>query len=253
MNRRSNVTILIAGLVLVLPIASASAGKQGGPSATLSSHGELSGRVLFEGPLPEEQWLPVWKHEEVCGKERPLGQHQISPSREVKNAVILLEAEDETLPTPRYDQAVAILDNRHCEFVPRVQVSRPHAALEVRNSDPILHSAHAFLEDGSTAFHVALPHFRDRTRTRLPGTGLLRIECDVGHTWMRAYILISSSPFVTVTGTEGTFQFRGIPPGHYVLRAWHEAFGSIEREIGVSKGKHTSLTLVFVPGNANRK
>ncbi|MGH7431440.1 MAG: carboxypeptidase-like regulatory domain-containing protein, partial [Candidatus Methylomirabilales bacterium] len=91
----------------------------------------------------------------------------------------------------------------------------------------------------------ALPHFRDRTRTQLPQAGLLRIECDVGHTWMRAYILISSSPFSAVTGGEGTFEIRGIPPGRYRLLAWHEAFGTIEREVNLAQGEQSTLTLVF--------
>jgi hypothetical protein len=157
--------------------------------------------------------------------------------------VVLLDGE--ALPKASPEQAVAILDNRGCEFLPRVQVARPLATLEVRNSDPILHSAHAYLQDGKTAFHVALPHFRDRTRTQLPQAGLLRIECDVGHTWMRAYILISSSPFSAVTGQDGMFEIRGIPPGRYRLVAWHEAFGTIEREVTLAQGQQSTLTLVF--------
>jgi len=156
-----------------------------------------------------------------------------------------LEGEAEVFPKGGTGQAVAILDNRGCEFLPRVQVARPLATLEVRNSDPILHSAHAYLEDGKTAFHVALPHFRDRTRTQLPQAGLLRIECDVGHTWMRAHILISSSPFSAVTGAEGTFEIRDIPPGRYRLLAWHEAFGTIEREVSLAQDEQLTLTLVF--------
>ncbi len=215
------------------------------PFATAPAPAILSGRVLYQGSLPVDQSVPVHKHREFCGERRAVGRHRVSQLGEVENAVVILEAEAETLPLPGTEQAVAILDNRGCEFLPRVQVARPLATLEVRNSDPILHSAHAYLEDGRTAFHVALPHFRDRTRTQLPQAGLLRIECDVGHTWMRAYILISSSPFSAVTGGEGTFEIRGIPPGRYRLLAWHEAFGKIEREVNLAQGEQSTLTLVF--------
>jgi hypothetical protein len=181
----------------------------------------------------------------LCGEERPLGRYLVSATGGVESAAVLLEGEAEVFPKGGAGQVVAILDNRGCEFLPRVQVARPLATLEVRNSDPILHSAHAYLEDGRTAFHVALPHFRDQTRTQLPQAGLLRIECDVGHTWMRAYILISSSPFSAVTGGEGTFEIRGIPPGRYRLWAWHEAFGKIEREVSLGQDEQLTLTLVF--------
>ena len=152
---------------------------------------------------------------------------------------------------PGHNPTVAVLNNRDCEFLPRVQVTPPRAILEVRNSDPILHSAHAYLEDGRTAFHIGLPHFRDRTRTHLPEAGLLRIECDVGHIWMRAYILISSAPFTAVTGPEGTFEIRGIPPGRYRLRAWHEALGEIQKHLRVAKGEYVTLTPAFRSGDAN--
>jgi hypothetical protein len=243
MNFRPGVDTLRAGLVALLLTSVAGAEIEGHPPGTASGFGVVSGRVLYHGPLPQEEWVPVRKHRDFCGGERPLGRYRVSATSEVENVVVLLEGE--ALPKASPEQAVAILDNRGCEFLPRVQVARPLATLEVRNSDPILHSAHAYLQDGKTAFHVALPHFRDRTRTPLPQAGLLRIECDVGHTWMRAYILISSSPFSAVTGRDGTFEIRGIPPGRYRLVAWHEAFGTIEREVTLAQGQQSTLTLVF--------
>jgi hypothetical protein len=48
-----------------------------------------------------------------------------------------------------------------------------------------------------------------------------------------------------VTGGEGTFEIRGIPPGRYRLLVWHEAFGKIEREVSLVQGEQLTLTLVF--------
>ena len=110
------------------------------PSATAPAPAILSGRVLYQGSLPVDQSVPVHKHRELCGEERPLGRYLVSATGEVESAVVLLEGEAEIFPK---GQAVAILDNRGCEFLPRVQVAQPLATLEVRNSDPILHSAHA--------------------------------------------------------------------------------------------------------------
>lgn len=245
MNLRFGGQTLMAGLVLLTPWAIAET-----PPITVSAPAILSGRILYQGPLPVDQSVPVHKHRDFCGGERPLGRYRVSSKGEVENAVVMLEGDVETLPLPGSEQAVAVLDNRGCEFLPRVQVARPSATLEVRNSDPILHSAHAYFEVGRTAFHVALPNFRDRTRTQLPQAGVIRIECDVGHTWMRAYIVISSSPFTAVTGPDGAFQIRDVPAGRYRLLAWHEAFGTLEREVSVGGGEHVRLTVIFGGENA---
>ncbi len=246
-RRVKTVTIFLVAVVL---IAVGRAAAQELAAGTKSAHGMLSGRVIFQGSPPQEEWVPVQKHRTFCGKKRPLGRHRVSPSGGVEHVAVLLDAETDGPSMPSHETATVSLDNRDCEFLPRVQVTRPSALLEVRNTDPILHSAHGYSQNGRTAFHVALPHFRDRTRVTLPEEGLLRIECDVGHNWMRAYILISSTPLTAVTGPEGTFEIANIPPGRYRLRAWHEAFGQIEREVSVSKGERTRLTLVLGTGNA---
>jgi hypothetical protein len=41
------------------------------------------------------------------------------------------------------------------------------------------------------------------------------------------------------------FEIRRIPPGRYRLLAWHEAFGTIEREVNLAQDEQLTLTLVF--------
>ena len=136
MNLRPGAETLRAGLVTLLLASVAGAEIEGHPPGTVSGFGVVSGRILYQGPLPQEEWVPVRKHRECCGEERPLGRYRVSATGGVDSAAVLLEGEAEVFPKGGTEQAVAILDNRGCEFLPRVQVAQPLATLEVRNSDP---------------------------------------------------------------------------------------------------------------------
>ena len=43
---------------------------------------------------------------------------------------------------------------------------------------------------------------------------------------MRAYIAVINNPFFAVTGDDGSFTIKGLPPGTYTIEAWHEKFGT---------------------------
>jgi plastocyanin len=87
----------------------------------------------------------------------------------------------------------SVLDNQRCAFAPHVQVVTVGSEVLLKNSDPILHTVHARL-GGETLFNVGLPKWRQVTK-RLDRAGVVRIDCDVLHTWMSAAIVVSDSPY----------------------------------------------------------
>jgi hypothetical protein len=63
--------------------------------------------------------------------------------------------------------------------------------------------------------------------------GIIRIDCDVLHTWMSATIVVVSSPYFAVTDETGLFSIEKIPPGKYELEIWHEVLGSKTAQISI--------------------
>ena len=47
------------------------------------------------------------------------------------------------------------------------------------------------------------------------------------------YLSVMSNPFYAVTGKDGRFTFRGLPPGTYTVAAVHEKYGEQEMKITV--------------------
>ena len=102
--------------------------------------GAIAGRVVFEGEVPQLNFLPVHKNRAVCGDRAPDESLLIGPNGGLKNAVIVLDGI--AAGKSRADTR-AVLDNKDCAFVPRVQTLTVGQALELRNSDTILHDGHA--------------------------------------------------------------------------------------------------------------
>jgi hypothetical protein len=51
---------------------------------------------------------------------------------------------------------------------------------------------------------------------------------------MVAWVGVVSHPFFAVTGEDGSFSLKGLPPGEYTLEAWHEKLGTQEIKVTVA-------------------
>jgi hypothetical protein len=52
-------------------------------------------------------------------------------------------------------------------------------------------------------------------------------------------------PFFAVTGADGAFAFDGVPPGSYVVEAWHEVYGRVSKKLTLKAKGAQSLALSF--------
>ena len=97
------------------------------------------------------------------------------------------------------------------------------------NSDPTTHNIHP-LPNNNREWNVSQPPGADKIVQSFPREELLiPVKCNV-HPWMRSYIAVLKHPFYAVTGEEGTFELKGLPPGEYVVAAWHEKYGTQRTE-----------------------
>jgi len=203
--------------------------------------GKIVGRVRAEGPHERPAPLKVYKNRDFCGATVPNESFVVNPEGGLRNAVIIV-------PGFRREKAerqikTLILDNKNCAFVPHVQVAPVRSELLLLNSDPILHDVHARL-GLETLFNVGLPTWR-QVKKRLTRTGIVTIDCDVLHTWMTAYIVITSDSYYAVSDQRGEFIIEGVPAGTYEVRVWHEKLGSRFRRVTVSGGSTLRLDLVY--------
>ena len=205
---------------------------RGYEEVAVTNGGTIRGFVKVQGRYSEPPALEVFKFQEVC-KNVPNEELVIGRDRGVRYAVVILQGI--TKGRAVESEAVNELDNANCSFVPHVQAASVGQCLVIKNSDPILHTAHAYFEGGQPQFNIGL--FPGKVRRKpLVSPGIVKVLCEV-HPWMKAFVVVTEHPYHAVTDIFGEYEIRDVPPGTYRLKMWHESLGTQVKEVQVKGGE----------------
>jgi hypothetical protein len=232
--------IIVFGVLAALLFAGASPAV----AADAVAKGRVVGVVSIAGVAEQPKPLPVFKSRSFCGARVPNETLLVSADGRLRNAAVILRPLSGSVVAP---PKKLVLDNQHCAFTPHVQVTPRGSELLLKNSDPILHTVHARL-GSETLFNVGLPKWRQVSK-RLDRTGVIKIDCDVLHTWMSAAIIVTDSPYSFVSNDNGEFYFDEIPPGIYEIDIWHERLGRHSQRVVVRDNGSTDVNVVFSAEN----
>ena len=172
---------------------------------------------------------------------------------DLRTAVVYLEPRERGVsvaggrPTPR-DASIAMTGR---EFVPHVRVILAGGTVAFPNQDPFSHNVFSNAEAGP--FDLGL-YRRGASRTaNFPRAGIYPIYCNI-HSRMVSFVVAVPSTLVAAVAADGRFTIPDVPPGTYLLHAWHERAGvRVTREIvvppsGVSGQRIVLDTRAYVPG-----
>lgn len=181
----------------------------------------------------------------LCSAKRPLITpfYVVGNDGALANVAVWIEGISAGKPTTRTE---GVMINENCRFLPHVQTLDLGAKVRIENQDPILHNTHAIYQDAAiTAFNIGMPRKGQIARKRVRRPGVLRVQCDSGHTWMRAWIHVFKHPYHTVTDSQGRFKIEDVPAGKYTLHFWHEISGHQSKPIVVEAGGTVTETAQF--------
>lgn len=205
-------------------------------AAAPASAGEVRGTVTFIGAVPKLAPLKVTKDQGTCGSA-VVDESVVVAAGKLKNVVLTLKG-----PASPPEHATVVLDQTKCHYVPHVQVAPVGSTLDIVNSDPVLHNIHGFLGQ-ATAFNIAMPMKNQRIPRKLDKPGLVRVKCDV-HDWMHAWVVVADGP-AAVSGDDGKFDIKNVPPGTYTVTAWHEKLGEKTAQVTVPASGDAKVDFTF--------
>ena len=208
--------------------------------------GQVNGTVSFSGTAPQMEPVSM-NADPVCASlhSEPVYTETVvvNDNQTLKNVFVYVKEglEGKTFPVPA---APVTIDQKGCRYYPHVFGIQVGQALEILNSDATLHNIHSLAEKGKQ-FNLGMPLQGMKLTKKFESPEVMvKLKCDV-HPWMNAYIGVLPYPYFGVSGEDGTFEIKDLPPGDYTIEAWHERYGTQTQKISVSGETPVQVEFTF--------
>jgi plastocyanin len=173
-------------------------------------------------PVPPTALAAVSGHLKVLDRGGEVAQ-------DVEQAVVWLMPARGTPPAVAPGHADITTERR--TFSPHVTVVAVGSTVRFPNRDGFNHNVFS-LTDGN-AFDLGLYDRGEGKTTVFATPGIVNVFCNV-HSTMSAIVVVRSSPWFAQPTADGSFTIGNVPPGQYVLHAYHERAGESSQPITVT-------------------
>jgi len=195
----------------------------------------ITGKVSFEGEKPKSRQIRM-DAEASCAslhKEPVYSEEVVVNDNNTLQYVFVYVKEglgDKTFATPSDE---VILDQKGCLYTPHMIGVQTGQMVKIHNSDPTTHNIHPVPANNREWNTSMSPGGSPLERTFAREEVMIPVKCNV-HPWMKSYIGVLKHPFFAVTGKDGTFEIKGLPPGDYTIEAWHEKLPPMTQRVTVA-------------------
>lgn len=231
--------ILIIGMFAV-------AGLTVGQRSGWAQGAAITGKVVFEGEAPTPQPINFGAERQCAlmhGDQKPVNEELIvNQNGTLKWTLVYVK--DGLAGTHPAPSTPVEIDQEGCIFSPHVAAAQAGQSIKFKNSDTLLHNIRT-VSTANKVFNIAQP-IQGMTTSKVftePEVGI-QLKCDV-HFWMVGYLHVLGSPFYAVTGDDGSFSIKDLPPGTYTIEAWHEKLGTQSQTVTVAGGEAKAIDFTF--------
>ena len=206
----------------------------------LATAGNITGKITLGGTAPAEKEITPLKEDATCGKLHTGGVPMtkffvVGANKELADVIMVLKGEG--LKSTGAAAAPALLDQKNCEYTPQILAVQTGQKISVKTSDPVMHNVHTMptvAANGAGENKGQGAGAPDLSFSIPAAENFLKFKCDV-HPWMFAWVTVVDHPYFAVTGKDGAFTIKDVPPGKYKLVALHRKASptGVEKEIEV--------------------
>ncbi len=201
--------------------------------------GSISGIVKFNGPVSKPAQIDM-AQDPACGSQPAFDESLVVNNGDLQNVFVYVKSGFNGGFGQR-DEPV-VIEQQGCRYHPHVLGALVGQTVKIVNADETTHNIHPMPAHNKQWNESQLPKAEPIVKRFTQPEIMIPIKCNQ-HAWMKMYLNVVDSPFFAVTGPNGKFEIKGLPPGEYTLAAVHEKLG--EQDVKISVGPKESKTADF--------
>ena len=211
----------------------------GTPYKVSGNEGSIRGAVAFTGDAPAPKPISM-DADAACAQSNPnpLTEDVLVKDGKLANVFVYIKdgktAEGKSIASFAFDvpPTEVLLDQKGCRYIPHTLGIMAGQKLKVTNSDQTAHNVHpspkSNKEWNQSQAAGAEPIIQTFTRAEV----VVPVKCNQ-HPWMKSNIGVLKHPLFAVSGENGSFEIKGVPPGTYTVATWHEKYGEKTQSVTV--------------------
>lgn len=166
-----------------------------------------------------------------------------APKANKSGVVVYLE----NVPGPLPPLVVREIRQKNLTFSPGLMVIVKGTTVEFPNDDKVFHNV--FSVSKAARFDLGLYKSGTTKAVTFKQAGVVDVYCNI-HPQMVAKIKVLDTGYFAVTGRDGSFRIKNVPPGTYPIVAWQAHGDEYRGEVTVTAGATVQLSLPLAEGRA---
>jgi plastocyanin len=203
----------------------------------------VSGTVKLDGEAPRAAKIDM-SQDPAC-KGTNMAENVVAGGGHLSNVFVYVK---EGLGNRTFDapKDAITLDQSGCKYHPHVLGVMAGQTIKIMNSDPTTHNIHPTPKDNREWNESQPPQAPALEKNFAREEIMLPVKCNQ-HPWMRMFVNVTKSPFFAVTGPDGKFEIKGLPPGDYTLAFVHEKMGEQTMKVTLAAKDSKTVDATFKP------
>ena len=241
-------------LVLLSLSLSVGCNKSGAPQVQAASHSQtratpidpataatIDGTISFEGTPPRAK--PIDMSNDPGCKGSASSEQVVVDDGHLANVLVYVK---DGLGHRSFDppQQVVTIKQEGCQYVPHMVAVMTGQPVRFEDTDQTLHNIHSMSKNNSEWNQSQMPNSQPLDKTFSAPELMIPIKCNQ-HPWMYMYLSVIGNPFFAVTGKDGKFSLRGLPPGTYTIAAVQEKYGEKTQTITVGAKEDKTISFSY--------
>jgi plastocyanin len=201
----------------------------------------VSGTVKLDGAAPKEPKIDM-SQDPAC-KGTNTVESIVADNGDLANVFVYVKdgLGDRTFAAPT---EAATIDQQGCKYHPHVLGVMAGQNIEIKNDDPTTHNIHPTPQSNREWNESQPPQSAPVEKNFAREEIMLPVKCNQ-HPWMKMYINVVKSPFFAVTGPDGKYEIKGLPPGDYTIAFVQEKLGEQDQKVTLAAKDSKTLDQTF--------